>query len=92
MFFGMINLSAMFQDMMNEILRDMINKEKVVVFMDDVLVETETEKGHNKCNKMADELEHSRWRIILFLFHFPLLCNSLKCTGHYDSKGVRGII
>jgi len=44
------------------------------------------------CNKTAGELEHLRWRIILFLFHFLLLGNSLKCAGHYDSKGVRGII
>ena len=36
MFFGMTNSSAMFQSMMNKILRDMINKGKVVVFVDDV--------------------------------------------------------
>jgi len=46
----------------------------------------------NECNKTAGELEHPWWRIILFLFHFPLLCNSLKCAGHYDSKGVCRII
>ena len=40
MFFGMTNSPAMFQAMMNEILRDLINKEKVAVFVDDVLVET----------------------------------------------------
>ena len=44
MFFGIINLPAMFQGIMNKILRDMINKGKVVAFVDDVLVETETEK------------------------------------------------
>ena len=43
-------------------------------------------------NKTAGELEHLRWQIILFLFHFLLLCNSLKCAGHYDSKGVHRII
>jgi len=48
MFFGMTNLPATFQDMMNEILRDMINKEKVTAFVDDVLVKTETEKGYNE--------------------------------------------
>jgi len=51
MFFGMTNSSATFQSMMNEILRDMINKEKVVAFIDDVLIETETEEGHNKLVK-----------------------------------------
>ena len=48
MFFGITNLPATFQAMMNKILRDMINKEKVVAFMDDVLVETETEEEHGE--------------------------------------------
>jgi len=34
--------------MMNEILRDLINEGKVAVFVDDVLVGTETEKGHDE--------------------------------------------
>ena len=48
MFFGMTNLPAMFQAMMNEILRDMINEGKVAAFVDDVLVGTEMEEGHNE--------------------------------------------
>ena len=48
MFFGMTNLPATFQAMMNEILRDLINKGKVVAFVDDVLVGTETKKEHDE--------------------------------------------
>jgi len=48
MFFGMTNLPAIFQTMMNKILREIINEGKVAAFMDDMLVETETEKGHNE--------------------------------------------
>jgi len=48
MFFGMTNSPATFQVMMNEILRDLINKGKVAVFVDDVLVGTEMEEGHNE--------------------------------------------
>ena len=48
MFFGMTNLPAIFQAMMNEILRDLINEGKVAVFVDDVLVGTETKEGHDK--------------------------------------------
>ena len=33
---------------MNEILRDMINKGKVVAFVDNILVGTETEEGHDE--------------------------------------------
>ena len=47
-FFGMTNSPAMFQAMMNEILRDMINKGKVAAFVDDVLVGTEMEEGHDE--------------------------------------------
>jgi len=34
--------------MMNKILRDLINERKVAVFVDDILVETETEKEHDE--------------------------------------------
>ena len=48
MFFGMTNSPTTFQMMMNEILRDLINEGKVVAFVDDVLVGTETEERHNE--------------------------------------------
>ena len=48
MFFGMTNLPATFQAIMNEILRDRINEGKVVAFVDDMLIGTETEKEHNE--------------------------------------------
>ena len=48
MFFGMTNLPAIFQAIMNKILKDMINKRKVVAFVDDVLVGTETKEEYNE--------------------------------------------
>ena len=48
MFLRMTNSLATFQAMMNEILRDMINEEKVAAFVDDMLVGTETEEGHDE--------------------------------------------
>ena len=48
MFFGMTNSPAIFQAMMNKILRDMINEGKVVAFVDNVLVGTEMEEGHDE--------------------------------------------
>ena len=48
MFFGLMNSPATFQAMMNELLRDLINTGKVVVFIDDMIVGTETEEGHDK--------------------------------------------
>jgi len=48
MFFGMTNSPAIFQAMMNEILQDMINEGKVAAFVDNVLVGTEMEEGHDE--------------------------------------------
>ena len=41
-------MPAIFQAMMNEILRNMINKGKVAAFVDNVLVGTEIKEGHNE--------------------------------------------
>ena len=51
MFFGLTNLPATFQIMMNDILRNLIDTGDIVVFMDNVLVGTENEKKHNKIVK-----------------------------------------
>jgi len=51
MFFGMMNLPATFQAMMNKILRDLINEGKVMAFVDNVLVGMEMEEGHDKIVK-----------------------------------------
>ena len=48
MFFRLMNLPATFQTMMNKLLRDLINIGKVGSFMDNVIVETEIEEGHNE--------------------------------------------
>ena len=33
---------------MNELFQDLINTEKVVVFIDDVIIRTESEEGHDE--------------------------------------------
>ena len=73
MFFGMTNSPATFQAMMNEILRDMINKGKVAAFVVDVLVGTETEEGHDEIvvkvlkrleeNDLYVKLEKCVWKV-----------------------------
>jgi len=60
MFFKIKNSLAIFQAIMNKILRDLINKEKITTFVDNVLVETETEKGYNKIvNEVLRRLEEN---------------------------------
>jgi len=48
MFFGLTNSPAMFQAMMNDLLRDLVVEEKVAGFIDDVMVATETEVGYDE--------------------------------------------
>jgi len=48
MFFGLTNSPATFQAMMNELLRDLINTGNVVAFIDNVIIGTETEEGHDE--------------------------------------------
>jgi len=48
MFFGLTNLLAMFQAIMNELLRDLINMGKVASFIDDVIIGIEEEEEHNE--------------------------------------------
>jgi len=47
----MTNLLATFQAMINKILRDLINKEKVIALVNNILVRTKTEEGHDKIVK-----------------------------------------
>jgi len=48
MFFGLTNSLATFQMMMNDIFQDLINKRDVATFIDNVLVGTEMEEGHDE--------------------------------------------
>ena len=50
-FFGLTNLLATFQVIMNDLLRDMIEVGDVAAFIDDVIVETEIEEGHDNIVK-----------------------------------------
>ena len=73
MFFGLTNSLAMFQAMMNNLLRDMIEKEEVAVFINDVIIVIETEEGHDeivkevlrriKENDLFVKLEKYVWKI-----------------------------
>ena len=73
MFFRMMNLPAMFQGMMNKIMRDLINEGKMAVFVDDLLVSTDDETGHNEIvaevlrrleeNDLYMKLEKCSWKV-----------------------------
>ena len=47
-FFGLMNSPTTFQTIINEILQDLINMGKVASFIDNVIIGTEGEKGHDE--------------------------------------------
>ena len=73
MFFRLTNSPATFQAIMNELLRDLINTGKVTAFIDNVIVGTEDEEGHDELVaeiiKMLEEndiyikLEKRKWKV-----------------------------
>jgi len=72
MFFGLMNSSAIFQTIMNEILQDLINTGKVVSFIDDVIIGMEGVKGHDELVEVMEKLtennlyvkpEKCKWKI-----------------------------
>ena len=47
-YFGLTNSPTTFQTMMNDLFWDLINQGDTVIFIDDILVATDTEEGHNE--------------------------------------------
>jgi len=48
MYFGLTNSSAIFQTMMNDLFKDLINQGDMVIFIDNILVATDIEERHNE--------------------------------------------
>jgi len=48
MYFGLMNSPATFQAMMNAVMRDLIDKGVVVVYIDDILIFTKTVEENEK--------------------------------------------
>ena len=73
MFFGLTNLPATFQAMMNKLLRDLINTDKVVAFIDDVIVGIEDKEEYDELvaeiikrlgeNNLYMKLEKCKWKM-----------------------------
>ena len=48
MYFGLTNSLTTFQAIMNNLFQDLINQRDTTTFIDDILVATDTEEGHDK--------------------------------------------
>ena len=82
MFFRLTNSPAMFQAIMNDLLRDLVVEEKVAVFIDDVMIATETEKEHNEIvEEVLRRLEEN-----------DLFVKPEKCVWKVREVGFLGVI
>jgi len=73
MYFGLMNSLATFQTMMNDLFRDLINQGDMVTFINNILVATDTEEGHNKLveevlkrleeNNLFVKPEKCKWKV-----------------------------
>ncbi len=72
MFFGLTNSPATFQAMMNEIFRELITEGFVVVYLDDILIFTETMEEHAQITK----------RVLQILADNKLYLKPEKCQFH----------
>ena len=73
MFFGLTNSLDTFQAMMNKLLKNLINTGKVVSFINNIMVGTESEEGHDELveeilrmleeNDLYVKLEKCRWKV-----------------------------
>jgi len=72
MFFGMTNSPATFQTMMNDIFRTLIAKGIIVVYLDNILIFTETEEEHEQAVR----------RVLEVLAEHKLFLRLEKCEFH----------
>jgi len=73
MYFGLTNSPAIFQAMMNDLFRDLINQGDTATFIDNILVATDTEEGHDELveevlrrleeNNLFVKPEKCKWKV-----------------------------
>ena len=74
MYFGLTNSSATFQIIMNNLFHNMINQGNTAIFIDDIIVATETEEGYDEIvekvlkkqleeNNLFIKPEKCRWKV-----------------------------
>jgi len=82
MFFGLYNSLATFQNMMNDIFRDMLDEGWIVIYMDDILI------------FLVDPEEHRKWRLQVLerLREHDLYLKAEKCKFDIQEVEFLGLI
>jgi transposase InsO family protein len=82
MFFGLTNSPATFQTMMNDIFRDLVMEGVVVVYLDDILIFTETLEEHREVTR----------RVLALLQEHKLFLKPDKCEFEKTKVEYLGVI
>ena len=82
MFFGLTNSPATFQTMMNDLFKELIDEGVVLVYMDDILIYTETLEEHRKVVK----------RVLQILKDNKLYLKAEKCEFEQQKVEYLGLI
>ena len=82
MFFGLTNSPATFQTMMNDLFKDLIDEGCVIIYMDDILIFTETLEEHMKIVK----------RVLKILAKNKLYLKAEKCSFEQTKIEYLGLI
>jgi len=82
MFFGMTNSPATFQTIMNDIFRDLIVEGIMVVYLDNILIFTQTEEEHTK----------AIWRVLQVLQEHKLFLCPEKCRFFKEQIEYLGLV
>ena len=82
MFFGLTNSPATFQTMMNDIFRELIAEGVVVVYLDDILIFTETLEQHQEVTR----------RVLKLLEENQLFLKPNKCEFERTKVEYLGVI
>ena len=82
MFFGLTNSPATFQTMMNDLFKEVIDEGCVVIYMDDILIFTETLDHHREIVK----------RVLQILANNNLFLKAEKCEFEMPETEYLGVI
>ena len=82
MFFWLTNSPEMLQTMMNEILRDLVNTREVASFIENIIVGTEKEEGHDEVVK----------EVVKMLVENDLYMKPEKCKQKIRKVGFLGVV
>jgi len=93
MYFRLTNSPATFQTMMNDLFQDLINQRDTATFIDDILVATDTEEGHDELveevlrrleeNDLSMKPEKCKWKVREIEFLGVVISpKGVRVTGH----------